>query len=237
MKNTTIGAVIGGLVTYIMVSCTTPPPPTKQEPIKPIENACTTKVWKDRGLMPTGFAKGIAASYKAAIARGEVGRPLGSPETDALAYYGLKPGNELRKTYTFLIGLAMRESSGNYTLGRDYTAKGIQNAMSAETGAWQFSMDAINRDPKLKEIYQYTKAENYNCMNELYGDGIRIRTDGYIDQPAEGLAFQKHFRKCAAAQAEYAAVMIRAVRKHFGPINRKEVEYIPACEEWLRSLE
>lgn len=237
-KHGTIGAFVGGIITWIMVLLygekPTPPPPAK-EPVS--MEACTNRVWKDRGVMPVGFAKGIAASYKAALARGEVGRPIGSPETDALAYYGIAPGNELRKTYTFLIGLAMRESNGNYTLGRDYKAKGEQSSMSAETGMWQFSMDAMHKDARLGEIYEHTKSPTYNCMNELYGEGIKVRTDGYIGQPPKGLAFQKHFRSCAAAQAEYAAVMIRAVRSHFGPINRREVTYVKECEDWLASLE
>lgn len=235
-KHGTIGAFIGGIVTWFMILFYGE---KEQKPAPAPVNveSCTKRIWKDRGVMPAGFANGIAASYKAALARGEKGRPIGSPETDALAYYGIKPGNELRKTYTFLIGLGMRESTGNYTLGRDYTAKGEQSSLSAETGAWQFSLDAIKRDPELAKIYEYTKDKNYNCMNEIYGEGIKVRTDGYIGQPPNGLAFQKHFRSCAAAQAEYAAVMIRAVRSHFGPINRREVSYVKECEDWLASME
>lgn len=250
LKYTLAGGTFGGLLTLLMVQCQSKKPEVI-EPVKPVtEFECVNRKWKDRGVMPIGFAKGMAEAYKAALARGEVGRPIGDPEKDALAYYGIKPGNELRKTYAMLIGLAMRESNGNYTLGRDYTAKGEQSSLSAETGAWQFSMDAIKRDPRLAEIYEMSKAPTYNCMNNTFKEGLcdpsiascpskilSIRTDGYIGQPPAGLAFQKHFRGCAAAQVEYAAVMIRAVRSHFGPLNRKELEYVTACEDWLASLE
>jgi hypothetical protein len=227
----------------LLTGCVTAPieAPKEEKPVTPVnlENACVKRYWKDRGYLPKGFAQGVAQSYLRARARGEKGRPLASPDKDALAYYKLGAGNELEKTYAFLLGLGMRESNGNYSLGRDYTAKGPQSSKQAESGAWQFSFDAIGRDGELRKIYSdrsTNQTGSKSCLNEVYAVGIKKRETGYITSPADGYAFQKFFRGCADAQAEYAAVMIRAVRSHFGPINRREVEYVKACEDWLKSL-
>lgn len=232
------------LTALILAACSSVPVEPGKEDVKPVtpvnlENACVKRHWKDRGYMPKGFAQGVAQSYLRARARGEKGRPLASPDKDALAYYKLGAGNELEKTYAFLLGLGMRESNGNFSLGRDYTAKGPQSSRQAESGAWQFSFDAIGRDSELRSIYQRRSTDqsgSQSCLNDIYSVGIRKKDTGYITSPADGYAFQKFFRGCADAQAEYAAVMIRAVRSHFGPINRREVEYVKACEDWLKSL-
>jgi hypothetical protein len=216
------------------------------EPVQLGKNGCTDRKWKDRGYMPAGAAKGIIESYKREMAKGNKGRAIHdkmgvyrskSYPLDALKHYGIAGGNELRKTYAFLMGLCMRESNCNYSLGRDYTAAGPQNSRQAESGMWQFSFDAIGSDPELKEIYEKYQKPGADCMAATYGEGVTKRTTGYITSPADGYAFQKFFRSCPAAQAEYAAVMIRVKSIHFGPIIRKEVEYVKACEDLLAANE
>lgn len=238
-----------------------PPPPASEDlfsvNITP-NNGCDNYHWPDvyfpkdpkkaRGVAPAGGIYGIMLSYKKALLRNQKGLPYGTPAKDALAHYGLGSGNELLKTYTFLIGLCMRESNCNYTLGRDYTAKGEQNSATAEVGMWQFSYDSIGNHPDLRRIYEYYKANPKQCMSEVYGMGLCsqhdkkcprhrwIRTDGYITQPVAGFEFQKFMRSCPQAQIEYAAILIRVNRLHFGPINRKEVEYVKACENMLKNI-
>lgn len=229
------------IIPFLLLACTpmgnhVPPAADTFEPSLG-KDACTAYKWKDRSVMPIGFARGVIESYRRARAKGEKGRAIGDASKDALAYYGLGQGNELRKTYAFLFGLGMRESSGNYSLGRDYTAKGPQNSSQAESGAWQFSYDSIGADPALRKIYSYYQENPQECLTAFYAEGVKVNTTGYITSPQAGYEFQKFMRSCPAAQAEYAAVMIRVNRKHFGPINRVEVEYRKECEDLLASYE
>jgi len=249
---------------FLLLSCTPMgnhvPPAADQPIVKPVvigKDGCTDRYWKERGYMPKGAAKGIIESYKRELAKKREPRKLGTASKDALAHYGLGAGNETRKTYAFMFGLCMRESNCNYSLGRDYTAKGPQNSMQAESGMWQFSMDSIGADPELKKVYEYYKANPSLCLVDVYKDGLYppghekcvitksnprksalcISTTGYIDSPKTGAYFQRFFRSCPAAQAEYTAALIRTLRAHFGPINRKEVEYVKACEDLLKANE
>jgi len=236
--------ILFALFPVVLFSCTpmgNHVPPAADQPVaKPVvlgKDGCTDRYWKDRGYMPKGAAKGIIESYKRELAKKRTPRKIGPADKDALAHYGLGAGNETRKTYAFMFGLCMRESNCNYSLGRDYTAKGPQNSMQAESGMWQFSMDSIGADPDLRKIYEYYKANPSLCMTDIYKEGVTVKTTGYITSPQTGYEFQKFMRSCPAAQAEYTAAVIRTLRKHFGPINRKEVEYVKACEALLASFE
>lgn len=238
---------------------TAPPSAIEQPKIPEGKNGCTERHWKDRGYMPAGAYKGIIAMYQKAIKENHPVYPIISTKSsrgfyqDALKQYGLDGKNLRRQTFAMLLGLSMRESNANYTLGRDYTAKGTQSSLTAESGMWQFSMDAIGADPELRKIYDKSRQPGYDCMSGIFREGLLekshatcvkspknpkcVRTDGYITSPASGAEFQRHFRSCPAAQVEYAAVMIRRNSAHFGPLNRKEVEYVKACEDLLASYE
>jgi len=52
-----------------------------------------------------------------------------------------------------------------------------------------------------------------------------------------GAAFQRMMKTCPAFATEYAVVMLRINRKHFGPINRHEAELRPECEKMLEAIE
>lgn len=241
--------------TLVMVSCTKTPLPLTPAPVvqpiaKPVDltaiargSQCAARSWKDRGKAPIGYFIGVAHSYARALCKppGNASAALGSPEKDALAHYGFLKAPEtdkarLKATYLMVIGLGLRESTGNFTCGRDYTAKGPQSASTGETGAWQFSFDSINATKEFKEIYAYYQAHPSECLKKEYSEGVKLKDNGYIGE-GPGLAFQKFMRSCPAAQAEYTASGIRVLRKHWGPINRKEVELPEECTEMLTEIE
>jgi len=187
--------------------------------IKNIVNgsSCSLYKFKDRGYAPKDYLETIAKIYhKESCAKKEL--PSNGGDKDALAWYGLS--SNLRNTYTFLIGLGMRESSGKHCAGRDSSATNI-DALTAEAGLFQFSYNSINASPRLKEIYSsHSKCESRPCLSKNWGTG-------------PGVEFQRIAKECPEFSVEYAAHLIRVLRKHFGPIGRKEVEFIPACGEML----
>lgn len=227
----------------------TPAPiePTVQVPVKPFDmvmleiamSASTSDAakysFKQRGKAPVGYLKGMALIYARSYCKTHtvVAQPLGSTDKDALAYYGIPASN--RNAYAFLIGLGMRESSGKYCEGRDMSASNTSSE-TAEAGMFQTSFNSRSFSPALsamineyhEECYLNTFKEGVNqcpsSSNTVYGEGL-------------GKIFQQMARSCPAFAAEWAAITIRTGRKHYGPINRKEVEFRPEVVKMLTEIE
>lgn len=210
-------------------------------------SSCTKYSWKDRGKAPIGYIKGLAYSYaksycrvKANDAIGSVmGKELGSASVDAAAHYSLQAGTgleRLRKVYTLLTGLGMRESSGNYGEGRDASATNTA-ADTAETGLFQFSYNLNSASPALQKVYDYYKAHGDECMESVFKEGVKKAFNNNYSGSGAGLEFQKFARHCPAMATEYTAVGVRVRRTHWGPINRKAAEYKSECEDMYKQVE
>jgi hypothetical protein len=209
---------------------------------------CVNYSFKNRGKAPYGFMKGVAMAYAKSLCRynspdktpaGVMGKDLGDDANDALAHYDLKAdkgGQRIKQVYTLLLGLGMRESSGFYGEGRDASANNVA-ADTAETGLFQFSYNLHTANPMLNVLQNEYMANKQNCNLDTFKQGITRtpKSDFYGSGP--GLEFQKFARTCPAFATEYTAVGVRVLRKHWGPINRKEAEYLPACEQMLSQIE
>lgn len=199
------------------------------------QTACAQYQFKDRGQMPTFYLSVVAQSYHNAIcSKTPVPmQPPGKPETDALAYYsaqfaekGLSQAPHLRKTYTLLLGLGMRESTGNPCEGRDKAASNL-TADEAEAGLFQTSFNSKYQLPQLYEIYKNSlgRASLLKCVGaKNWGTG-------------EGVEFQRMTKENPIFAADYAAAGIRLKRAHWGPINRYEVEISAPCAAMLEEIE
>lgn len=115
-------AVMHGCATAPSPAASAPSPaPTVEIPAPVPGKGCADYSWKDRGKAPIGFFNGMIQSYRIArctptAASGPISDKICNSKKgyycDALKNYKMTSGNELLKTYTFLIGLALRESSG-----------------------------------------------------------------------------------------------------------------------------
>ena len=248
MKNQIYIAISSLFITMgIIFGCTTMQQATPTIPVDVAKSSCAAYSWKNRGKPPIGYLKGMAAIYAHDVCLLKAGskgpvdvmsQPVGNDSNDALAHFGINgatPAERLRKTYTLLIGLGMRESSGQYGTGPDSTVP-HPTPYSAETGLWQFSYDSIGASPELKAVYNNYAARPSDCLLSTFAEGAHGIREGYVGT-GPGYDFQKFMRSCPAAQAEYSAVGIRVLRKHWGPLNRKEAEFIPACESMLADVE
>jgi hypothetical protein len=212
--------------------------------------------WRDRGVAPAGYIKGMAlvfvhvytklnAGDRAATEMAKV--QSGDEDSDALTWYdeifaeaGMNNesagADTLRHLFVLLIGLGMRESSGKYCVGRDQSASNT-TAETAEAGLFQTSFDARPANSLLPQIFeQYSQnpvgflavfkegVDNSNSDLENFGSG-------------EGEEFQRLSKACPAFAAEFAAVGLRHIRKHWGPINKSEAEIRPECDAMLRQVQ
>jgi hypothetical protein len=212
-------------------------------------SACSKYYWKDRGYGKPGYFKGIAHEYaKAACSlqnnpasiAGATAMPTINVKEDALALYGKADGSafdRLRATYTLAIGEGMRESSGNPTEGFDGSLPPqTRTSANAEAGLFQQSYDSIGESPWLARLFRKYAKDTSTCRLDLFMEGYSDKKIPVVGS-GEGARFQALTKSCPAFATEYAALMFRVNRTHFGPIERQEAELHPACEAMLAEVE
>jgi hypothetical protein len=212
-------------------------------------SAITNYFWKDRGRTKIGFYKGIALVFARVYCKLKAGdtaakemakAATGNSNKDALTYYADKFAeygmvNEvdgtstLRHLFVFMVGLAMRESSGKYCEGRDKSAENFDGD-TAEAGLFQTSYNARKAHILLPKIFEYYK-DNPDGFVEVFKEGFTpcsledLKNHGTGD----GKDFQKLSKESPAFAAEFTAIALRNKRDHWGPINNKHVEIKPEC--------
>lgn len=216
-------------------------------------STCSKYSWKNRGRAPSGYIQGLALSFARSYCRLRSSGNILSPAVamsranthdankDALEWYNsvyssLKietdtDGPEaLRAIYTLGTGLGMRESSGTYCEGWDTSAGSDRPSSAAEAGLFQTSYDSIGASSELKKLYDEYQAHPERCYLNVFKQGVSCKTRSILGTGA-GAAYQEFTKSCPAFASEYAMVLLRVLRKHFGPIIRREAEIISSCNQ------
>jgi hypothetical protein len=212
--------------------------------------------WPSRGVAPAGYIKGMAVVYARVYCKLRAGDPFAvemakakaqSTSRDALSWYddefralGMRNdsagADTLRHLFVLLIGLGMRESSGKHCEGRDRSASNT-SAETAEAGLFQTSFNARSGSPLLPRLFaQYL--ENPSGFVEIFREGVRC-TAANLENfgSGQGRDFQRLSKECPAFAAEFAAVGLRNVRKHWGPITDREAELRREADTMLREVQ
>lgn len=223
-----------------------------------LNSSCAQTSWKNRGRAPAGYINGMALSYARSLCRiysadtKTPGRSVlmsassQNPKKDVLAYYqdafatlGIHtnlPGFEpLEAVYSLGIGLGMRESSGKYCEGWDVGAGSNRQSNEAEAGPFQTSSDSMASSIELKKLYDEYLAHPERCLLDVYKQGVSCKAQSILGTGA-GAGYQKFTKSCPAFASEYAMTLLRLLRTHFGPINRKEAQLVPACQSMIKSV-
>lgn len=129
----------------------------------------------------------------------------------------------------------MMESAGNTTEGRDTTVTN-PTAEGAEAGLFQSSFDSFNKHPSLRILSEAHKANSRACRLDVFMQGVRDKRRPVFGT-GQAAEFQKITKECPGFATEYAIVLLRVLRKHFGPINRLEAEFRPECGTMLAEIE
>jgi hypothetical protein len=212
--------------------------------------------WRDRGVAPPGYIKGMALVYARVYCKLMAGDAAaaemakantGNTAKDALAHYapefsaaGMDNGSAgvdtLRHLFVLLIGLGMRESSGRYCEGRDRSA-GNTTADTAEAGLFQTSYNLRTASPLLPQLFRQYSA-NPSGFVDVFQEGVSCSSSNLENfGDGEGREFQRLSKTSPAFAAEFAAVGLRNSRKHWGPINRKAVEIRLECDAMLLQVQ
>ena len=212
--------------------------------------------WNDRGVAPRGYIKGMSVVYARVYCKMKAGDAgviemaranTGNPDRDALTWYA-EGFNEagmdnhsagvdtLRHVFVLLIGLGMRESSGRFCEGRDRSSSNV-TADTAEAGLFQTSFNASRANELLPQLFQQYLSQPSGFL-EIFKEGVRCRSSDLENfGSGEGREFQRLSKECPAFAAEFAAIGVRHFRKHWGPINRREVQLLPECDALLRRVQ
>ena len=219
--------------------------------------------WKDRGKAPIGYIKGMAVAYAQAYARLSNGDPLmremakaanGDADVDALAWYdekfeGLGMDNDeggvntLRHLFVLLMGLGMRESSGQHCCGRDQSASNT-NAETCEAGLFQTSWNIRNCCTDIVNLFdQYSVARDDDGevpqgYLKVFAEGVTCDEDNWeCYGTGDGFTFQQMSKQNPTFTVEVTAIGLRNMRQHWGPINRMEAEIVAAADDMLGEVQ
>ena len=209
------------------------------------DSALARHVWAGRGRAPIGYINGVAVTFARVYLKLKaedsaalvMTAPIGEASTDALAYYGLAAGDRpdmLRRLFTLLYGLGMRESSGNCFEGRDRSASNV-SADTAEAGLFQQSWNSRVASPELPKLFAAYSAKPDGFLS-IFREGLSGSASSNAGS-GDGAAFQALCKSCPAFAVEAAAVGLRTIRRHWGPINRREAEIRPEAETLLLQVQ
>jgi hypothetical protein len=214
--------------------------------------------WRNRGIAPKGYIKGMALVYgrvycklKAgdAVAKEMAKANTDNEAKDALAHYaqefqsaGMNNSaagvDTLRHLFVLLIGLGMRESSGRYCEGWDIAGTPQPpTADTAEAGLFQTSYNARGESSLRPPLFQHY-LDNPSGFLDVFKEGVTpTEHDRKNAGNGDGKEFQRLSKTCPAFAAEFTAVGLRNIRKHWGPINRKAAEIRPEADTMLREVQ
>jgi len=230
-----------------------PPPPhalthrQKQDIMEIVTDAWITDyLWEDRGSAPIGYTQGMALAFAQTYLKWKQRHPAAlemakarkDSDKDALNIYADEfrsagMSNEadgidtLRHLYALMLGHGMRESSGRHCEGRDMSASNVESE-TCEAGLFQTSYNASNAsNPEFDNLMdEYANPANAaTCYLEEFAEDVECGSDDWDSYGSGvGFQFQEMCKSCPAFAVETAALTLRNLANHYGPIIRKETE-------------
>jgi hypothetical protein len=247
---------------YELPAYPAPPIALTQEQINAICDIAATSAiacyaWEDRGVAPPGYTNGIAVAFAIGCVRLDQGDPIaaemarantGDDAIDALSWYdsdfaALGMANNvggvdtLRHLYVLMMGLGMRESSGAYCEGRDMSADNV-SADTAEAGLFQMSWNASSCSTSMQNLFDcYAAADRSEGYQDVFQDGVSCSSSDWENYGSgDGAQYQEMAKSLPLFACETAAIGLRSLRQHWGPINRKEVELRGEADAMLAAV-
>jgi uncharacterized protein (TIGR02594 family) len=212
--------------------------------------------WPDRGKAPRGYLNGMAMAYGVAVLELEEGLPRAvemaqaqrpDDQTDALTWYrsefaakGMDNSqaglDTLRHLFVMMIGLGMRESSGLYYCGRDTTASNTSSE-TCEAGLFQTSWNIRSCSPNIPPLLtEYW--DDPNGFLPAFQAGLSPTASGLGSYgTGDGARYQFLAKFSPSFAAFVTGIGMRKLRKHWGPINRKEVEINKDADSLLMAVQ
>ena len=212
--------------------------------------------WPQRGRAPLGYVEGMAVTFGRVHCKLKASDPavvamaaaiVADTGRDALVHYAdqfaaIGMSNEtagidtLRHLFVLMMGLGMRESSGKHCEGRDMSAENV-TADTCEAGLFQTSFNARSAHPLLRPLFLAYQAKPSGFL-DIFKQGVQCSAASLQNfGDGEGRDFQQLSKECPAFAAEFAALGLRNIRRHWGPITRHDAELRKECDELFRQVQ
>jgi len=212
--------------------------------------------WPQRGRAPLAYIKGMGLVFARCVCKLESNQPealemakanTGKRQVDVLAHYadefadfGMKNDADgidtLRHLFALMIGMGMRESSGRYCTGRDQSASNT-SSITAEAGLFQTSWNAKSSHPVLPDLFDRYLTQPDGFLN-VFSTGITCNAANWQNfGSGDGKEFQRLSKECPAFGVEFAAIVLRNRRKHYGPINTKSAKITHLAHNYLLEVQ
>jgi Putative peptidoglycan binding domain len=219
--------------------------------------------WRDRGTAPTGYTRGMAIAwstvYRKWLAGDSSAQEMAKANTnndakDAISWYNsnfaaLGMNNDtagadtLRHLFVLLMGLGMRESSGQHCEGRDQSASNTSSD-TAEAGLFQQSANSLSASSEMQKLYDEYFAgggmdgEQPLCALNIFEEDVSCSdSDWGCYGSGKGFNFQTMCKSCPQFAVEVCAVGLRVLKDHWGPIKRKEAELRAEADDLFRLIQ
>jgi hypothetical protein len=170
------------------------------------------------------------------------------PDIDALAWYNgifiengmgnnISGEDTLRHLFVLLMGLGMRESSGQHCCGRDQSATNVESD-TCEAGLFQTSWNINTCSDLIQGVFdQYTQNQNLCALN-IFSENVSCSESNWeCYGSGDGYMYQLTAKSCPQFAVESTAIGLRNRRQHWGPINRYEVEIMPEADAMFRTIQ
>lgn len=213
--------------------------------------------WRDRDVAPIGYIKGMAVCFGLMLtklraddsAAKAMVRVVDGPgdvfdhyqdilERAGMRTAGAPDADRLRYLFVILAGLGMRESSGRYCCGRDTTAQIPPSSDTVEAGLFQQSWDSRRTSPELPKLLAAYSASPKEGFLSIFREGVTVKA-GDLDNTGsgDGAKFQQIAKTCPLFAVEAAAIALRTLYPHWGPIVRREVEIRSEANDLFKSVQ
>lgn len=211
--------------------------------------------WPDRGVAPIGYLNGMALSFAFALKWLAVGHPgvelmaagAGNADVDALKWYDAEfkslgmdnryAGTDtLRHLFVLLIGLGMRESSGQYCEGKDASATNTTSD-TCEAGLFQTSWNIASASDEIEALLR-TCWDNPNGFLPSFSENVNPSPEDLrVYGTGDGARYQFLAKYSPLFAVLTTAIGLRLRRKHWGPVNRMEVDLVEEVDELLQAIQ
>lgn len=212
--------------------------------------------WPGRGRAPVGYTVGVALCFALAMKLHALNDPGAvfaaqadskKPDTDVLSWYAAefkalemdnsRPGLEtLRHLFVLMLGLGMRESSGLYYTGKDPGAANT-TADTCEAGCWQTSWNIRNASPHIPPLLDQYWGDPNGFLATFKRNITPKAADLLTYGKGDGARYQWLSKYAPAFHAMVTMLGLRELRKHWGPINRKEATLTSDADRMLREVQ
>ena len=135
-----------------------------------------------------------------------------------------------------MIGLGMRESSGNPWEGRDMTASNVESE-TCEAGLFQTSWNISSCSDEIQILMEEFE-QDPNGFQPTFGKGVEPSTSNLdLYGSGDGALYQWLAKQAPAFAVLVTAIGMRKLRGHWGPIGRREVEIRAEVDDLLTDIE